>query len=192
MPGNELQQPFLQMPDIKRVPANLTGKKILIVLPPSRFQDEEYQKSRMLLDETGAQVTVASLSLAPAHGMRGTMVTPDVAIRDANAADFDAVLLVGGTGSAALWHNVAVHSLVTESSQAGKVVAAICLAPVTLANAGLLEGKAATAYPSAREFLTWKGATYTGATVERAGNIITANGPEAAEEFAWALVRALR
>jgi protease I len=77
--------------------------------------------------------------------------------------------------------------LVKEANRAGKVVSAICLAPVTLANAGLLEGKRATAYPSAESFLKWKGAIYTGNAVEVEGNIVTANGPEAAEEFAQAV-----
>lgn len=66
-------------------------------------------------------------------------------------------------------------------------MSAICLAPVTLANAGLLEGKRATVYPSAKSFLKWKGATYTGNPVEVDGNIVTANGPEVAEEFAQAV-----
>jgi protease I len=123
--------------------------------------------------------------------MQDAVVTPDITIQDAKAGDFDAVLLVGGTGSSSLWHNGAVHSLLNESSSSGKIVAAICLAPVTMANAGLLEGKTATAYPSAGDFLTWKGATYTNTSVVRAGNIITANGPEAAEEFARMLEQAL-
>jgi protease I len=66
-------------------------------------------------------------------------------------------------------------------------VSAICLAPVTLANAGLLLGKRATAYPSAEGFLEWKGAIYTGRPVEIAGTIVTASGPEAVEEFARAI-----
>jgi protease I len=163
---------------------NLCGKKILFILPPHRFRDEEYQKPKALFAQSGARVTVVSSSPAPATGMLGAVVTPDALIENVKATDFDAVLLVGGVGSNAFWHNGTVHHLVREASDAGKVVSAICLAPVTLANAGLLEGKAATAYPSAQGYLTWKGAIYTGKSVEVAGNIITAKGPEAAEEFA--------
>jgi protease I len=105
------------------------------------------------------------------------------------AKDFDAILLVGGVGSNKFWHNEIVHDLVREASKAGKVISAICLAPVTLANTGILAGKRATAYPSAESFLKWKGATYTGNSVEVDGNIVTANGPEAAEEFAQAVAR---
>jgi protease I len=98
---------------------------------------------------------------------------------------------VGGVGSNTYWHDETVHNLAKEANHAGKVVSAICLAPVTLANAGLLKGKTATAYPSAESYLKWKGATYTGNSVEIAGNIVTAKGPEAAEEFARAVARLL-
>lgn len=170
---------------------DLSRRKILVILPPRRFRDEEYQEPKALFDRSGARVTVASSSLAPATGMLGAVVTPDALLEDVKATDFDAVLLVGGIGSNAFWHRETVHNLVREASDAGKVVSAICLAPVTLANAGLLEGKSATAYPSAQGYLTWKGATYTGKSVEVAGNIITAKGPEAAEEFARAVARFL-
>lgn len=162
----------------------LTGKKILFILPPRQFRDEEYQKPRALFEESGAQVTVASSTAAPARGILGAVVTPDVSIREVVATDFDALLLVGGVGANAFWHNEVVHRLVRESYSAGQIVSAICLAPVTLANAGVLKGKKATAYPSAESYLRWKGATYTGRSVEIAGNIVTAKGPEAAEEFA--------
>jgi protease I len=162
----------------------LTGRRILFILPPRRFRDEEYEKPRALFDAWGAHVTVASTSRAPAKGMLGAVVTPDASLEDVKAADFDAIVLVGGVGSNAFWHNEVVHRLVHESHQAGQVVSAICLAPVTLANAGILKGKRATAYPSAESYLQWKGATYTGTSVEVAGNIVTAKGPEAAEEFA--------
>jgi protease I len=123
--------------------------------------------------------------------MLGAVVTPDALLEEVKAADFDAIVLVGGIGSNAFWHHEIVHNLVKESVRAGKVVGAICLAPVTLANAGLLEGKPATAYPSAEGYLKWKGATYTGSSVEIAGNIVTAKGPESAEEFARTVAKLL-
>ncbi len=135
---------------------DLSGKKILFILPPRRFRDEEYQTPRTFFDECGAQVTVASSSLVPAKGMLGAVVTPDVSLEDVKATDFDAILLVGGVGSNAFWHNEAVHNLVKESTRAGKVVSPICLAPVTLANAGALKGKRATVYPSAESLLAQK------------------------------------
>lgn len=68
---------------------------------------------------------------------------------------------------------------------------AICIAPVTLANAGILEGKRTTAFPSVESDLKARGANYTGNPVERDGKIITGSGPEAATEFGKTIVAAL-
>ena len=191
MSDSEDKGPVLRQAPDGRPQHRLRGKRVLFILPPRRFRDEEYEIPRALFDASGASVTVASLSLTPASGMLGGVVHPDTSLQDVRAADFDAVLLVGGTGASVFWHNDAVHNLVKEIDRSGRILGAICLAPVTLANAGLLEGKAATAYPSAGDFLAWRGATYTGKPVEKAGNIVTANGPEAAEEFARTMALAM-
>jgi protease I len=169
----------------------LRGKRVLFILPPHDFRDEEYSVPKAFLEKSGARVSVASSSLSPVKGMLGTVVAPDISVETLNAGDFDAVLLVGGVGSSKFWHSATVHRIVKEAHDAGKVVSAICLAPVTLANAGLLLGKRATAYPSAGSFLEWKGALYTGKAVETADNIITARGPDAAEEFARTVAKSM-
>ena len=71
-----------------------------------------------------------------------------------------------------------------------KVLAAICVAPITLARAGVLEGKRATT-SLAGSVIEAEGATYTGALVERDGLIITANGPAASDAFGRAIAAAL-
>jgi protease I len=167
----------------------LNGRSVLFILPPRTFRDEEFSTPRMLFERSGAQVTVVSSTLTPVTGMRGTIVTPDAPIGTVHGGEFDALLLVGGTGSRAFWHDATVHRMVRDAYDASKVVSAICLAPVTLANAGLLRGRRATAYPSAQGYLEWKGAIYTGAPVETDGSIVTARGPEVAEEFAWTVKR---
>ncbi len=74
----------------------------------------------------------------------------------------------------------------------GKVLGAICLAPVTLANAGLLKNINATAFSSALNTLIKKGANCTGKDVEKDGLIVTASGPSAAKEFGVVLMEALK
>lgn len=72
-----------------------------------------------------------------------------------------------------------------------KIVGAICIAPVTLARAGLLKNKKVTTYSSTINDIKSAGAKYTGNDVERDGNIITASGPAAAQKFGEAIVKAL-
>ncbi len=166
---------------------DLLRKSILTILPHKKFQDEEYRKSKAFLDNCNARTIVASSSYEPAEGKFGILVTPDILISDVKSMEFDAFILIGGVGSIEYWHNTGVHNLLKNANRDKKIIGAICLAPVTLANAGLLKGKKATAYNSARSFLKWKGVKYTGNPVEISGNIITAHDPEAIKEFIEAI-----
>ena len=65
----------------------------------------------------------------------------------------------------------------------GRITAAICAGPSILANAGILIGKTVTGTPSQEENIKNRGGEYTGMPVEVDGQIITAKGPDAAEEF---------
>ena len=72
-----------------------------------------------------------------------------------------------------------------------RLLAAICIAPTTLAHAGLLDGVRATAFPDREDDLRAHGAVWTGAPVTVDGRIITGNGPEAAADFGEAIAEAL-
>ncbi|UCC68879.1 MAG: DJ-1/PfpI family protein [Armatimonadota bacterium] len=169
----------------------IEGKTVVMIVAHRNFRDEELFKPRSILEEAGARVTVASSSLDPAKGTLGGTVKPDTLVRHVDARDYDAVVFVGGPGAKEYWEDEKTHGIARQAAEEGKVLAAICIAPVTLANAGLLKGKKATVWKSEAERLKAKGALYTGSDVETDGRIVTADGPEAAEKFGRALVKAL-
>lgn len=162
--------------------------RTLFVIAPETFRDEEYLEPRELLQEAGIGVVTASVASGPCVGRFGARATAEVAVADVSGADYDAVVFVGGGGAAVFFDDPDAHRIAREASAAGRVVAAICIAPSTLARAGLLEGVRATAFPSQREDLIAHGAQWTGAPVELDGTTLTANGPEAAGAFGQALV----
>ena len=170
----------------------LSGKKILMVIASDQFRDEEYQKPRGILEQEGAKVTVASSSLKEATGMLGLKVKADILLKDADMKQYAAVIFVGGMGATEYWDNPDAHRLAKAAYDAGKPTTAICLAPMTLANAGLLKGKKATIWKDAAGDFKTKGVVYTGKPVEKDGRLITGSGPDAAEEFGKALVEALQ
>lgn len=173
-------------------PAAVKGE-VLMVIAPQGFRDEEYARPREVLESAGYAVTVASRSRETARGMLGMRVRPDLLLSEARAADYDAVVFVGGSGAQTYWDDPEAHRLAQEAANGGKVVAAICIAPVILARAGVLEGKQATVFdpPSLCAELTAHGATCTGASVQRDGRTVTASGPQAAEDFARSILAAL-
>lgn len=170
---------------------SLEGKKVLIIIAHEDFRDEEYDIPRKLLDKNGAQVTVASTEMTLAKGKLGMVVQPDVLTRDVRAIDYDAIILVGGPGAASYFNDLVIHGLLRAAVERGRVIAAICIAPVILANAGILANKKATVFPSEVDQIEAGGAFYTGREVERDGDILTASSPEAAGDFAEALVKAI-
>lgn len=169
----------------------VSGKKVLMVLAPKDFRDEEYQKPRGILESAGFAVEVASKEVSEAVGMFGAKATVDKDIAQVNVDDYDAVVFVGGTGAVVYFDDQAALSLAKSAFEKGKVVGAICIAPSILANAGILTGKKVTAFSSEAGNLQTKGAQYTGEAVTVDGKIVTARGPEAAEEFGRKLVETL-
>jgi protease I len=170
---------------------DLADMQLVMVIGQRDFRDEELFEPKALLEKAGAQVVVASSSLDEATGMLGGKAQPDMPLSDVNPEEFHAVVFIGGTGAREYWDDDTAHGLAREAAERGRIVAAICLAPVTLANAGLLDGKKATVWSTEADRLRAQGAEYTGAEVEVDGLLITGNGPEAAGEFAAAIAQAL-
>jgi len=165
--------------------------KILMVIAQKDFRDEEYLQPLTIFKEHGLRVMTASERKGECQGKLGAKVWADLAIEDVNQADFEAIVFVGGSGAANFVHQEEVLLLVKDFFADGKIVAAICIAPRILASAGILTGKKVTAFETEQADLAEKGAIFTGARVEIDSNIITADGPDSAEEFAEAILKAL-
>ena len=176
-------QPQLDLP--------LKSKRIAMIVAHNAFRDEEFQVPYQQFISKGANVTVASSKLGELTGMLGLKIKPDVLVSDLKPEKIDALVIVGGVGAREYWHDRRVHQLAREVLKLNKIVAAICISPVTLAYAGILKGKKATVWLSERNRIIAEGAIYTGRTVQVDGLIVTGNGPAAAAEFADAITRLL-
>lgn len=164
----------------------LNGTRVLMVIAPSEFRDEELLEPKKVLESEGAQVTVASTRAGEATGMLGARVTPDVVLEGVKSADYQGIAVVGGMGSPEfLWENKQLHTLLQEFNRDQKVVAAICLSGAALAKAGVLQNRRATVYavPESLSALEDGKATYVTEHVVQDAHCITADGPEAATEF---------
>ena len=168
--------------------------KVLYVIAPERFRDEELLEPKRLLEQRGATVTVASTRGGTATGMLGAKVGLDCTLQQAEPESYDAVAVAGGAGAPGhLWDSEPLRAIVQSLHASGKPVGAICLSPPVLARAGILAGKRATTFPADRALLELKrgGAIYVEEPVVLDGTIITASGPEAAAAFGQTLVRLL-
>lgn len=167
-------------------------KTALMILAYENFRDEEYEKPKEILEKEGVKVDVASSRKGEAKSVLGKRVIVYKTLEEVNPLDYDAIIFVGGIGALEYFNSQSAWAIAKEAARANKVVGAICIAPSILANAGLLKGKKATAFPSEEENLKAKGAVYTGEAVSVDGNIVTASGPQAAGAFGLKIIELLK
>ena len=165
--------------------------KVLVVVPDRDYQDVEYDAVRTFLGRAGYEVVVANSTGGTSTGLSGRRVQADVKIGKADAADYRGIVLIGGPGAEAYADMPDLRGLVRHMARSDRVVSAICIAPVILANAGVLEGRMATVWPDRADRIAQRGARYVNEPVVVDGKIVTGDGPGSAEQFAQAVVKAL-
>jgi len=168
----------------------LEGKRVLMVVAPEGYKEDELSVPSGIFKELGAEVVVASTRTGTgiARGMSGGEVAVNLSIGDVNLSEYDSIVIVGGVGSMRyLWDDSDLRDMVRAAYDSHKTVAAICLSPVVLARAGILRDKECTAFITAKEELIKNGGKYQDKGVVVSGNIVTAKGPEYATEFAIAV-----
>jgi len=175
---------------------DLSGKRILMIIAPKNFRDEELFIPMEYFQAHGAKVVIASKKAGECVGMLGSRVNAKLSLADVNVSTFDAVVFVGGSGSTVYYSDPEALRIAREAYEQGKVVGAICLAPGILARAGILKGKRATVWwrPGAtigKDALEAGGAILESGPVVVDDHIVTANGPDAALEFAKAIAKLL-
>jgi len=168
--------------------------KILIVVAPERFRDEELGVPVAAFQKAGIAYDIASTRRGPCTGMLGAKTTATRAFGEVDPNLYGVIVIIGGGGSQVhLWNDPVLMTLVQSFHASRKIVAAICLSPVVLAHAGILKGIKATFFESPDSVQEMKagGAVPINKPVVVDGRIITANGPSAAPEFAGAILRTI-
>ncbi len=156
---------------------------VLIVIAPQDFRDEEYFHVREELENGGHKVVVSSLQDVAVSSVEHKEVVTDVLIDEADVADYDAIVFSGGAGASVYFENEKVLEMCYQTIEQGKLIAAICIAPGILARSGILSGKNATSFESELATLDEAGAITSDSHVVVDGQIVTADGPDAAREF---------
>lgn len=170
--------------------------KALLILAAEGYQEKEYGDTRKKLEEGGVEIVIGSSDRKRARGKLGSVTRVDIALNEAHARDYDAIVFIGGPGAVEYQEDKEAHRIAKEAGEKGKVLAAICIAPTILARAGMLRGKKSTVWDDGvgtqADFLEKEGAIYEPKDVVRDGNVITANGPSAANAFGETIIQVLR
>ncbi|BCX15647.1 MAG: DJ-1 family protein [Candidatus Parcubacteria bacterium] len=174
-------------------------QKIAFIIAKRYFRDEEFFVPARMLENAGYEVVVVSNAKKgeSAVGANGGEVVVDLELENLNPENFDMVVFVGGPGALENLDNEISYKIAQKTVELKKKLAAICIAPTILAKAGVLKGKKATCWSSEEnkkpiKVLEENGAEYTGEDVVRDGDLVTANGPAAAEKFGKILLEILK
>ena len=161
--------------------------KTIFVFLADGFEEIEAITPIDVLRRAGLNVqTVSVMEEQIVAGAHGIPVVADKMFADIHLEDAEMLLLPGGLpGATNLDAHQGLSDMIMEFASEGKALAAICAAPLVFGNRGLLQCKKATCYPGFESYLT--GAEYTAALIEIDGNFITAKGPGAAMDFAFAM-----
>jgi 4-methyl-5(b-hydroxyethyl)-thiazole monophosphate biosynthesis len=165
-------------------------KKVFLLLAPG-FEEIEATGTIDVLRRAEIDVIIVSITndyiVIGAHGIA---LVAEKLIAKTTFDEADAIVLPGGMpGSSNLNDCAAVKKALLKQYESGKIIAAVCAAPLVLGGLNILAGRKATCYPGYAPYLT--GAIVTDEPVVTDGNLITAKGPGMVFDFGMALINAL-
>ena len=169
----------------------------IMILATDGFEQSELEKPKANLEEAGYETVVVSPESGQIKGWDktdwGNKVDVDMTLADADASDFDALVLPGGQiNPDKLRLEEKAVQIVKDFVAGGKPVAAICHGPWLLVEADAVRGKTVTSWPSIRTDLKNAGANVVDQEVVIDGNLITSRKPDDIPAFSKALIGALQ
>ncbi len=176
--------------------ADLSGKKVAIVAA-DYFEEPELIEPMTALKKAGAQVEIIAPKSGEIKGLKhveaGKSVKVDKTLAQADADDYDALVLPGGAVNADhLRMEQKARNFVTKMmDEQGKPTAVICHAPWMLASTGLARGRKLTSFFTIQDDMRNAGAEWLDQECVVDGNLITSRNPDDLPAFNRALIKAV-
>ncbi len=160
----------------------LQGKRVVIIAA-DMFEQVELVEPRKALDEAGAETEVISMKPGEIQGFnhfdKGDTVKVDKTIEEADAADYDALMIPGGVGNPdQMRGDENMVEFVRAFFEAGKPVAAICHAPWMLVEADVVRGRKVTSWPTLQTDIRNAGGNWVNEEVVTDQGLVTSRKPD--------------
>ena len=173
--------------------AELTGKTIAFLVAPEGVEQVELTEPWAAVEQAGGTPKLLSVESGKVqafhHLDRGDTFAVDTVVADVDPASYDGLVLPGGVANPdALRTDEDAVAFVRDFVASDRPVAAICHAPWTLAEAGVVRGRRLTSWPSLRTDLRNAGADWVDEEVVVDGNLVTSRKPDDLPAFNDALV----
>src|SRR5581483_7469389 len=170
----------------------ITGKKVAILVAEG-FEQVEMTKPREALDKAGAETAIVSPAKDEVQGWnhfdKGDRFAVDVPLEEANADEFDALLLPGGVANPdQLRAMPKAVEFVKRFVDSGKPIGVICHGPWTLIEAGAVKGRTMTSWPTLKTDLMNAGARWVDQEVVTDRGIVSSRKPDDIPAFSRKLI----
>jgi deglycase len=161
----------------------LQGKRIAFMMANEGVEEVEFTEPRKAVEGAGAEVDViapeAGEIQAFNHLDKGDTFTADKSTADASADDYDGLVLPGGVANPdELRTDENAVRLVRDFFQAGKPVGVICHGPWTLVEAGVVDGRRVTSWPSLETDIRNAGGNWVDEEVVVDSGLVTSRKPD--------------
>ena len=155
------------------------------------FEEVEAITTCDYLRRAGIDAKLVSIEGLKVLGAHNIAIDADLLFEEADYSQCSAIVLPGGLpGTTNLMAHQGLRNEILKANGQGKLICAICAAPMILGDLGIIKGKTATIYPGIEEKLT--GANYEDSIAIKDGNIITSRGPATAVNFALKIIEAIK
>jgi protease I len=171
----------------------LSGKRVAFLVANEGVEQVELTRPWEAVEEAGAKPVL----IAPEQGTvqafnhldKAETFEPDVAVGDADPAEYDALVLPGGVANPDILRTVdAAVGFTRAFFEAGKPVAAICHGPWTLVEADVVQGRTLTSWPSLRTDIVNAGGSWVDEEVHVDSGLVTSRKPDDLDAFCAKLV----
>ncbi|QZN98889.1 type 1 glutamine amidotransferase domain-containing protein [Chenggangzhangella methanolivorans] len=173
---------------------SLQGKKIAILIAPSGTEEPEFSKPKEAVEQAGGEVTVISIEKGEAKSVNndldpGGSYAVDKTFSEVSADEFDGLVIQGAAlGPTSCGPTKTRLRLSERFFEQSKPVAAICHAPWTLVEAGVLEGRTITSFPTLKTDVENAGGTWVDEEVVVDKGLVTSRNPDDLPAFCAKLV----
>lgn len=171
---------------------SLSGRQVAILVA-DEFEQVELTEPREILEQAGARTVIVAPKAGKVRGMHHDLQADefdvDLTLGEANAHDFDAVLLPGGVINADQLRIVPeAQEFIKDIEDAGKPIAVICHGPWLLVSAGLVDGRTLTSWPTLQDDIRNAGGQWVDQEVVVDNNWVSSRKPGDIPAFGAAMV----
>jgi protease I len=174
----------------------LKGKRIAF-LAADMFEEVELTEPWKALEQVSAELELVSLKEGEIQGFnhydKAGSFKVDKTVEEASASDYDGLVLPGGVGNPDnLRQDENAVQFVRDFFEQGKPVGAICHAPWTLVEAGVVRGRTLTSFPSLQTDIRNAGGNWVDEEVHVDSGLVTSRKPDDIPSFNKKLVEEFR